>query len=90
MPKKKTYSAELCLPCLMCNQESIVDLARVFVLFGYYLRELGKDGIALDNPKLLEEGIVSMGTDDPTMVKHLKPFEGFPHTRHSGGGYKFN
>ncbi len=88
--KKKTYEAEFCLPCLMCNQESIADLARVFVLFGWYLRQMGEGGVVLNDRKLLEEGIVSFESDDPAMATFFESFQNPLHKRHSDNGHEFN
>ena len=81
--KKKTYEAEFCLTCVLSNQTSLGHMARTLGSIGRTLCHMHEAGIALSDPELLREGIISFVTDDPEAAKQLEIFQGGTHGRHA-------
>ena len=85
--KKKTYEAEFCLQCLLCNQVSVGGMAGLLDAIGVMLCEYHEAGIRLKDRELLAKGVFSFVTKDPKAAELLEVFREGPCGHRSSKGH---
>ena len=85
--KKKTYEAEFCLQCLLCNQVSVGGMAGLLDAIGVMLCEYHEAGIRLKDRELLAKGVFSFVTKDPKAAELLEVFQGGSDEHEPGDGH---
>jgi len=90
MKNQETYRSELCVPCELCQCDTLEDVGKLLVDLGEYMHVMSEAGVVIGDHERLGIGKLVFETNEPSAAKFVEIFPACSDDDHYDRGHQLD